>query len=153
MTIVVARNQVEVTIAVNIAQHHRGGAVYIGCHIHAAHAIEGISRAVVQIQTIGLIVIASNQVQVAVAVHVVQGYREGAAGIGCHIHTAHAIEGVSRTVVQVQAVGLAAVPGNQVQVAVAIHVTQSQVSGGVGVCGQVHAAHPIEGIGRAVVQV
>ncbi len=70
-----------------------------------------------------------------------------------HVTAADPVEGVGGAIVEVQTGDLMGVPGDQVQVAVAVHVPQRHLAGGVRIVGDVTAADPVEGVGCAVVQV
>ncbi len=146
-------HQVQVAVPVHVAQRHRPRIVGIRADVAAAHPAEGIRRAVVQVQPVGFIVVPGHQVQVAVPVHVPQRQRQSMVSVGADVAATHPAEGAGRAVVQVQPVGLIIVPGHQVEVAVPVHIAQRHGVCIVDIRADVAAAHPAEGVGRAVVQV
>ena len=105
----------------------------IGTNVTAADPGEGISRAVVQVQPVGLqpvvTIVPDHQVQVAIPIHVPQGHGSGRVGIVGDVTAADPGEGIGCAVVQKQLVVAAIVPGHQVQVAIPVHVAQGYRTG------------------------
>ena len=151
LTEVVACQQVQVAIPIHIPQGNRGSIVLVTADVRAHNPVERVCFTIVFIQAGGLTIIACQQIQITVPVYIPQGNRGGIVPITADVRTRHPAEWVYRTVVMVQAVGLALIPCHHVQVAIPIHIPQGNRVGFVRIAADVRARHPAERVCRAIV--
>ena len=130
---VVANHDVEAVVAVEIRHRQRRRRIRLRIQLHRRHANERIRRPVVQVDQVllvaGNVVIAHNHVQLVVSIHVGQRQRGGRVGSGIQSHAADGVEGIRRTVVQIEQVRRAAASDQQVRLPVAIDIADRHRSG------------------------
>ena len=116
-------DQVQVAVAIHIAQVNCERSAIDGTHIDTSHPVEGIGGAVVQVHPIGLVFVRNDQVQVTIAIQVAQRRIRRLIDISTQVHAVDAIERVARAIVQVEPVQAIAIRRDQIQVAVTVHIT------------------------------